>query len=227
MGKFQAIEQFMATVGAKIPLGGFVINMVLVAFLAVVLNYVYVRFGSALSNRRMFGRNFLLISMTTMLIITVVKASLALSLGLVGALSIVRFRTAVKEPEELAYMFLAISLGLGFGANQQVVTITAFLIIIAAVILKHVLSGKEEDQNINLTVYSRQPYKVKLEQLAESLKKHCLFVNLKRFDENSESFEAHFLIKIKNFCKLSEVKNELRALDDSIKISFLDSLEIF
>jgi hypothetical protein len=63
----------------------------------------------------------MMITMTTMLIITIVKASLALSLGLVGALSIVRFRAAIKEPEELAYLFLAIAIGLDFGAGQRVI----------------------------------------------------------------------------------------------------------
>ena len=57
--------------------------------------------------------------MTTLLVIAVVKSSLALSLGLVGALSIVRFRTPIKEPEELAYIFLAIALGLCLGADQS------------------------------------------------------------------------------------------------------------
>ena len=55
----------------------------------------------------MFGYNFLLITVTTMFIITIVKSSLALSLGLVGALPVVRFRSAIKEPEELAYLFLS------------------------------------------------------------------------------------------------------------------------
>ena len=50
--------------------------------------------------------------MTTMLIISIVKSSLALSLGLVGALSIIRFRAAIKEPEELAYLFLAIGISI-------------------------------------------------------------------------------------------------------------------
>ena len=49
------------------------------------------------------SQKFFVLSLTTMIIITIVKSSLALSLGLVGALSIVRFRTAIKEPEELAY----------------------------------------------------------------------------------------------------------------------------
>ena len=58
-----------------------------------------------------------LITMTTMLIISIVKSSLALSLGLVGALSVIRFRAAIKEPEELTYLFLTIAIGLGFGAK--------------------------------------------------------------------------------------------------------------
>ncbi|MEL0309828.1 MAG: DUF4956 domain-containing protein, partial [Gammaproteobacteria bacterium] len=57
-------------------------------------------------------------SVTTCTVIIIVKYSLALSLGLVGALSIVRFRAAIKEPEELVYLFLVIALGLSFGANQ-------------------------------------------------------------------------------------------------------------
>ena len=50
---------------------------------------------------------------------------LALSLGLVGALSIVRFRTAIKEPEELAFLFFAIGLGIGLGDNQRLITLLA------------------------------------------------------------------------------------------------------
>ena len=57
------------------------------------------------------------------LIISIVKSSLALSLGLVGALSIVRFRAAIKEPEELVYLFFVISIGLSNGANQFLLSI--------------------------------------------------------------------------------------------------------
>ena len=63
------------------------------------------------------------ICLTTLLVISVVKSSLALSLGLVGALSIVRFRTPIKEPEELAYIFLAIAIGLALGADQKEVAV--------------------------------------------------------------------------------------------------------
>ncbi len=56
-----------------------------------------------------------MLTVITLLVISIVKSSLALSLGLVGALSIVRFRTAIKDPEELIYLFFSIAIGLGMG----------------------------------------------------------------------------------------------------------------
>src|SRR5687768_8190289 len=84
----------------------FFVNMLLAAVLTYTLSLFYIRFGTAMSNRRKFARNFMLLALTTMMIIHIVQTSVALSLGLVGALSIVRFRAAIKEPEELAYLFL-------------------------------------------------------------------------------------------------------------------------
>ena len=73
---------------------------------------------------------FIPLALITTLVITVIKFSLALSLGLVGALSIVRFRAAIKEPEELVYLFFVISIGLSNGANQFLLSIFATLIIL-------------------------------------------------------------------------------------------------
>ena len=83
-----------------------VIALSLSALLAYFLGKLYVRYGTSLSNRSHFASNFVLITTTTTLIIMIVKSSLALSLGLVGALSIVRFRAAIKEPEELSFLFI-------------------------------------------------------------------------------------------------------------------------
>ena len=127
MDGYPSLDEFRATYSEQIPTIIFVVNMVLAAILAWVLGYVYTRYGTSLSNRRRLARNFVMLAMTTMLIITIVKASLALSLGLVGALSIVRFRSAIKEPEELMYLFLCIAIGLGMGADQRTVTLLGFL----------------------------------------------------------------------------------------------------
>ena len=82
-----------------------------------------------------FSNLFPFITLTIVLVIYIVKSSIALSLGLVGALSIVRFRTPIKEPEELAYLFICIAAGLGYGANQTIPTTVAVLVILLLVYL--------------------------------------------------------------------------------------------
>ena len=82
-----------------------------------------------MSNRDQLARVLIIVGVTTFLIISIVKSSLALSLGLVGALSIVRFRTAIKEPEELGFFFISIAIGLGLGASQLLPTLAGFIIL--------------------------------------------------------------------------------------------------
>ncbi len=106
------------------------INLGLVLLLGQILVWHYLRFSPVLSNKRKFARVLVFIAATTMMVITIVKTSFALSLGLVGALSIIRFRTPIKEPEELAYLFLAIGLGLGLGANQRLTTCMIFVVLL-------------------------------------------------------------------------------------------------
>jgi len=109
-----------------------------------------------------FSKNFVILGTTTCIIIVIVKNSLALSLGLVGALSIVRFRAAIKEPEELVYLFLVIAVGLGCGAGQiKVITVgilTSLLIIFAYYLF---LSKKkiEHSEIINLGIIIEEDVK--------------------------------------------------------------------
>lgn len=98
-----------------------------------IVKFIYLKFGKSINNKENFSDTFVLLAITTTVVITVVKFSLALSLGLVGALSIVRFRAAIKEPEELIYLFLIIGIGLASGSGQYyisfVLTVVSFLVI--------------------------------------------------------------------------------------------------
>jgi hypothetical protein len=157
-----------------------------------------------------------------MLIITIVKSSLALSLGLVGALSIVRFRAAIKEPEELAYLFLAVSLGLGFGAEQALITVIAFGLFGLIVALKFYVRGRAQQPNLYLTVSSTSPGKVTLGQIMEALQQHATTTSLKRLDETPSLIESSFFVSFENLKKLEACTNRLRALSDTVKVSFLE-----
>lgn len=100
--------------------------------LSLIIQYHFFRLGTTVSNRNELRVVIPFVCLTTILVISVVKSSLALSLGLVGALSIVRFRTPIKEPEELVYLFLAIATGLGIGASQIEGTVAAIIVILLA-----------------------------------------------------------------------------------------------
>ncbi len=108
----------------------FLIKLLTAAGLSWSVAVFYVRFGGALTDRRALARQFLLLTLTTLLIIHVVKSSIALSLGLVGALSLIRFRTAIKEPEELGYLFLCVGIGLSVGAGYNLLTAAGVLTVL-------------------------------------------------------------------------------------------------
>ncbi|MBN1764940.1 MAG: DUF4956 domain-containing protein [Sedimentisphaerales bacterium] len=219
----QTFEQFLTTQSVQVSVGDLIINLILAAILAYILSIIYGKYGNSLSNRKTFAKNFMLLTMTTMLIITIVKSSLALSLGLVGALSIVRFRAAIKEPEELAYLFLAIGIGLGLGADQRTITLVAFGIIVLVIILKNFRTRDQENQNLHLTIYSHNPEKITLDEIVGTLKKHCTSVDLRRFDETKEQLEAAFRVEFDNFAQMNETKNELQKINEHVRVSFLDN----
>ena len=222
MNKPQTLLDLFSTQTLQISLPLFVANLLLSALLAWILGRVYVKFGTTLSNREQFARNFLLVTTTTMLIITIVKSSLALSLGLVGALSIIRFRAAIKEPEELSYLFLAISIGLGFGAEQTVITTLAFFVMLAIVACRHWVRRREEKPNLYLTITCPAPTQAGLPQILAALSSHTTAAGLKRFDQTPELLEASFQVQFENVVRLEACSQALRKLGDGVRISYLE-----
>lgn len=212
--------QWNATEAATLP--AFAINLVVAAVLATVLGFAYIQFGQSLSSRRAFARNFLLLTVTTTLVISIVKSSLTLSLGLVGALSIVRFRAAIKEPEELAYLFLAIGIGLGLGAGQALVTVAALVLIIGLLAIRYYARPRVESPNLFVTVTAPAPQKLTATAILGALTDAGATASLKRFDETPEQLEASFQVSFKQIGSLEKATQRLRELCDGVRISCLE-----
>jgi uncharacterized membrane protein YhiD involved in acid resistance len=145
----------------------------------------------------------------------------------VGALSIVRFRTAVKEAEELAYLFFAIGLGIGLGDNQRLITLLVLAAGIVLIGLVKLTRRAQADVNLHLTVASHNPNKVELEQIMDVLQAHTSKLKLLRFDESAETLETSFLVEFKRVSNLSQAKTALKSLSDVIEITFLDNKGIW
>lgn len=118
------------------------LESMLVALVLVLLVYVtYQVTYSGVVYSRKFNISLVMLTMITTIIMNIIGSSIALSLGMVGALSIVRFRTAIKDPRDTAYIFWAISIGLGAGSMNFMVTavgtvITAVMCLILNIAIK-------------------------------------------------------------------------------------------
>ncbi|MBL7890339.1 MAG: DUF4956 domain-containing protein [Bacteroidia bacterium] len=218
-------ENFSGFSPKNIP--SFIFSLVICAVLSYLLGKIYAKYGNSLSNRKSFSRNFLLLALTTMFIITVVKSSLALSLGLVGALSIVRFRAAIKEPEELTYLFLNIAIGLGCGAGLSLLTIIAFIGFYVFIRFSNRKQDELEEQSLYLNISSAGNGAVHIPSVVAVLEKNCNFLKLKRTDEAPDRFELSFLIGLENIDALQKIKEEIRGLYPNAVVSLLDSSRDF
>ena len=221
--RWDLFQKFLITQEQQISVTEFLINSVVIIILVIFLEFTYVKCARTISNRRQFAGVFLLIAFTTMLIITIVKSSLALSLGLVGALSIVRFRAAIKEPEELAYLFLAIAIGLGLGANQTVIVVVAFAIAMLILWGRYFIkSHRSPQQNLYLN-FSSKAGSAELTDVVAVVKEVFGKFYLKRYDENNERIEASFLVDSPKPDSLGQFKKAVEKYGESVKVSFVES----
>ena len=167
--ELEFLQNIFTTENETIDIPTLLMKIIVVTVLSLLISFIYIKFGNSLSNRKTLSRSFVLIALATMVIITIVKSSLALSLGLVGALSIVRFRTAIKEPEELAYFFIVIAIGLGIGAGQ-ILTTTVSTFCICVVIF--IINRKKKEETVqNLVIQFNEHQQTDTKSIIEILKK--------------------------------------------------------
>lgn len=206
-------------------IASFLINIVLCTILLYILSIIYVKYGRSLSNRNQLSKVLIMVGVTTFIIISIVKSSLALSLGLVGALSIIRFRTAIKEPEELGYFFIAIAIGLGFGANQLWPTLIGAIVLFAIIYLS---SRKKINNSINQNlIISLSETKNNLNEIqgkiTEIISQYSSRTELIRLNVQKNGLDFNFLVVLNDYDSINKVSQDLTNLDSNISITFIDS----
>ncbi len=214
------------TDAAPLSLSTLAINLVLTLILSSILGWFYVRYGRSFSNRAKLAEILPVIAVTTTLIISVVKSSLALSLGLVGALSIIRFRTAIKEPEELSYLFIAIAIGLGMGADQRYATMIAIIIILLFLYLRRLWKTVPAKNNLFLNILTPNEEQGFV-QINNVLTRHVANAELHRVDQSTESLQATYLIKTPNSDVLTRLMDDLRKTFPQSEFSFVEQENSF
>jgi uncharacterized membrane protein YhiD involved in acid resistance len=213
-----------------LSLNSLLVNLAVGLIVSILIKTHYRKYGSTITNREEFSNIFPFIVLTTILIISVVKSSLALSLGLVGALSIVRFRTPIKEPEELAYLFICIASGLGFGANQTVLTLIAILFILTSVSLIKFKSKNKLEKNMYLTVELSEIKHLDKDKISNKintiLSEEMNKFDLRQLDVKKDFFQATYVISIENVDELEKTISKLNVSFPEISINYIDQNQV-
>ena len=215
------MENLLNVTAAPLSLTSLVVNLLLGIVLGSLVAWYYTAFGKSFSNRSKLAATLPVLVMITALIISIVKSSLALSLGLVGALSIVRFRTAINEPEDLIYLFLAIAIGLGLGADQRSATILATVIILGYLLIRTLIKPRPAKSNLFLNVVT-DDQDDGFQRINEQLEQHVEMAELRRLDHNESGLQATYLIKAEDGETLSRLMDSLRADLPGCELSFVE-----
>lgn len=110
-------------------------SMAMALVLGIIVCITYKITYSGVSYSKKFNISLIMLSLITTMVMNILGSSLALSLGMVGALSIIRFRTAVKDPRDTTYIFWAISIGLGAGSTNYYIVIIGTIFVAGIAVL--------------------------------------------------------------------------------------------
>lgn len=141
-----AIDPFLKTTNYTVGIA--LLNMLIAMVMGAFIAFVYRRYFQGTLFQKSYAVDLLLATMITCLIIMIISGNIILSLGMVGALSIVRFRTAVKDPSDTIYMFWAIAVGIGSGVGFHKLTIVASFAIVLALEISRYISSRPEPKMI-------------------------------------------------------------------------------
>jgi hypothetical protein len=198
------------------------VNFILCVFMSFLLRRFYISRSFSLTGKSHIGSIIPILSAVVFLVILIVKSSLALSLGLVGALSIVRFRTPVKEPEELVYLFFAIAIGLGYAAGQ--VLVTTVIVTLIMVMIYFWLSNRDIARTLEYNMIITWTKKdLKFNDIINNISDFVNSVKLIRLDYHSSHNKAVLLVSPKESYSPDDLIVDLKDLDNALKVSFYES----
>ena len=119
-----------------------ILTLVIALLVGLFVFFIYKKtFGGVMYSRN-FNLSLIMLTLVTSLMLMLINNNLALSMGMVGALSIIRFRTAVKDPIDTVFMFWAVGEGIAIGTRFYDIAVIAALVIGVIMVVLTVFKGK-------------------------------------------------------------------------------------
>jgi uncharacterized membrane protein YhiD involved in acid resistance len=197
----------------------FITALICSIFIAIIYSQTYkgVNFSST------YSISIIMLALITAMVIMVIGNNLARAFGLVGAMSIIRFRTAVKDTQDIIFIFFALAIGLASGAGQHLITIIGTVFIgIVVLVSTWITSGVKvkKEYLVQLVLNNETIDEAAINQV---LKKHCTaskLINIKRIAEN-ELFmtEYSYYITFRRNPKPAELIQQLHQVKGVSKVN--------
>ncbi|MDQ3535489.1 MAG: DUF4956 domain-containing protein [Bacteroidota bacterium] len=217
--EFQDIFAF--SLSAREAAANLIIAFICGVFIALLYRVTY----KGISYSGTFVNSIIMLSMITALVIMVIGNNLARAFGLVGAMSIIRFRTAVKDPQDIMFIFFALGIGLAAGVGIYAITITGTLLIGLAFFITtkyNFANPKKKDFLLQITHHAQTTPD---NAFVEILKKYCStfkLINIKSIgEENKGTVETSYYINLRDERKNEQFVGELK------KISGVSQVNVF
>lgn len=210
MIKKSVISEFTGT----ITVDKILLSLIIAFVIGVFIVFVYKKTYSGVVYSKSFSLCIILLGMVTAMVIRTISSNLALSLGMVGALSIVRFRTAIKDPTDTVFMFWSITAGIMAGAGLYLVAIVASLGIGILYFVGYMLGFKAKHQYLFIIKYDASIDELIIKQLKKLPK-----TKLKSKSISKNIVELTFELELKD--NDAKVLNDFKNIEGVTNVSVI------
>lgn len=213
----EIMDSVLKTTGT-LSFGQITLNIVMALLLGILIyiSYAHSHAGTIYSTK--FNISLVMLTIVTAIVMTVIQNNIALSLGTIGALSIVRFRTAIKDPRDTIYIFWAISMGLCCGISCFTIAFVG-----AAVIFVFLLLFGRIKNNDRLLIIIRGLRKNEAELESTTYNYFNGKLNLRVKNTTEKNIELIYEISRKNYDKADE---NISFVDKIYKIKGIDYVNV-
>lgn len=203
-----------------------VINLAIALACGIVISFVYRLTYKGPSYSAQFVNSLILLSLITAVVIMVIGDSLATAFGLVGAMSIIRFRTAVRDVQDIVFIFFSLAIGLaaGVGLGALAIICTLFIsLVMFLVIATNINAPKQREYMLQVT-HSEDD-----EGLIEAcIKNHCQSFKLMSYQSTPglNTARSYYQIKLIDKAKHTSLVKDLESIEvtDNVNL-FFDDIE--
>jgi uncharacterized membrane protein YhiD involved in acid resistance len=204
---------FVFSITAKDVIGNVLVAMVCGIFIALIYKYTY----RGLNYSTAFTISLIMLTMITAIVIMVIGNNLARAFGMVGAMSIIRFRTAVKDTSDIMFIFFGLTIGLAAGVKLYSIAIFGtFFIGLVYFLLMKINFSLPQSREFLIQIIA-QSDNLPDNPFSETLDKYCRrykLVNLKSLgEEENEMLEFSYYINLRNEERGNELVTEIRKHD--------------